>query len=63
MNDSIQRYIKNFCIDPETDSEFRKALSYSRCNKCIERTMCKGLDLYAKCKQFERDPHMDKEQF
>lgn len=61
MDDNIKRYIKSFFMDPETDSEFRKALSYSRCNKCVERTICKGLDLYAKCKQFKRDPYMNKE--
>lgn len=56
MDDTIKWYIKNFCMDPETDSEFRKALSYSRCNKCIKEATCKGLDLYGKCKQFKRDP-------
>lgn len=59
MNDSIKKYTKNFLIDPETDSEFRKALSYSRCNKCIERITCKGLDLYGKCKRFKRDLQME----
>lgn len=51
MSNSIERYIKSFGIDLETDSEFRKALSYSRCDTCAHEN-CKGMDLYGKCENY-----------
>ncbi len=50
--------LKILSPSPEVEAEFIKALSMSRCDKCVYGGgyNCKGLDLYGKCTKYKRDP-------
>ena len=56
--EDIKTLYKIVSMDAKTAAEFHRALSQSRCEKCLYGGgyMCKGLDLYGRCIKYKRDP-------